>query len=131
MAIASAVAACATNPDAAESARACPELNAAHAADKREFYARSPLHRQYAEEFGGQAFKIGIAEQKAGLPPPQGSYGERIAYGALKACVPVHGEAKCRTIVTEYAAYEDRAHKRHWEQIRYLCLSRGYDRGEY
>lgn len=118
---------CASTPEPAESARVCPELSAAHASDKREFYARSPLHRQYAEQFGAEAFKIGIAEQQAGLPRPQGTYGERIAYGAVKACTPVHGETKCRSVLAEYAAYEDRAYKRNWEQIRYKCMSRGYD----
>jgi hypothetical protein len=114
-------AACANTPSPAESLRRCQELNASQASDSRAFYARGPLHRQYAEEFGPKFTVLRMGQLKGAAPAPQGSGGEQIANGALQFCTAVHGEAKCRSVVADYAAFEDRANSRLWEETRNKC----------
>jgi hypothetical protein len=111
-------------PTVEESLARCPALVREGDADKAAFYAKSPLHKEYAEVFGGQGVLTAINERQPGGTSPVVSRYELFGAYAVRACIPVHGEEKCKGPVQEYSAYEERANKRMWEEIRYKCLSR-------
>jgi len=115
------IAGCQAAHDPATITKICSQLDQEQKANEKAFITKSSLHQLFIKKYGIQGVIIYLDERKAGKPIPNGSYGERVADGAYKACVPIHGTKRCKAVATDYAAYEDKAHNNMWKEVRYKC----------